>query len=680
MKLPVSWLKKYIEVKLPAQKLADKLTLSGTKVEEVLDSSGDGAVIDIEVTSNRPDCLSVMGLAVEVAAITGKKAHFPKAYSVPEKPARPRANTAVSIHIEDKKGCNRYTARILKNVQVRPSPAEAQRLLTLAGTRAISNVVDATNYVLYECGQPMHAFDLDKIHGEHIDVRRSKKGEKFLGIDGIEYTLDEKTLVIADAERVIAIAGVMGGKLAEVTDSTKNILLESAYFDPGSVRQASKKYKISTESSYRFERGVNPEHIARASKRCAELIHEWAGGEDVSGLLDKNFSPKKNEKPIRLRMDRLEEAIGLRLSQARVVSILKSLSFSVKRSGKDSLWVKPCAGRRDVAQEVDLFEEVLRIEGFERVGHRIPATHYSEEPVRDAKATGLLKLKRYMASIGFDEIMTFSLLSGKKLEQAGFSLSQAHRLVNTTSAEQEYFRPSLLPGMLEAVLFNVHRKASSLKLFEVGNRLIGGREETVLAACLYGAADENWAKKSSTSFYDLKGALENILDRFGVRGAQWQTAGSDSRFSAIADVREEAGSLGFCGEVASALVQRWDIPHALYYGEILLENLFERTPSWTRIRPVPRYPAVRRDIAFIIDNRVSVKDLEAAMRNASSPYLQSVNLFDQFMGKNVPDGKRSLAFSLSYQKEDGTFTDEEIQNLQKKVGDNLKRLYQVEFR
>ena len=680
MKLPISWLKKYIEVKLPAQKLADKLTLSGTKVEEVLDPSGDGAVIDIEVTSNRPDCLSVMGLAVEVAAITGKKTHFPKAYSISEKAARPRTNTALSIHIEDKKGCPRYTARILKGVQVLHSPADVQRLLALSGTRAISNVVDATNYVLYECGQPMHAFDLDKIKGEHIDVRRSKKGEKFLGIDGVEYTLDDKTLVIADAESVIAIAGVIGGKLAEVTDTTKTILLESAYFDPGSVRQASKKYKISTESSYRFERGVNPEHIAHASKRCAELIKEWAGGEDVSGLLDKNFSPKKNERPIRLRMSRLEEAIGLRLSQNRVASILKNLSFSVKSLGKNSLQVRPCAGRRDVSQEVDIFEEVLRIEGFEQVGHRIPATHYAEEPVRDAKATGLLKLKRYMASIGFDEIVTYSLLSGKKLEQAGFSLSQTHRLVNTTSAEQEYFRPSHLPGMLEAVLFNVHRKASSLKLFEVGNRLVGGREETVLALSLYGAADENWAKKSPVSFYDTKGALGNILDRFGVHGAEWQATGSDAKFSVIAEVRDETGYLGFCGEVAPALIQRWDIPHALFYGEILLENFFERTPSWTRIRPVPRYPVVRRDIAFIIDNRVSVKDLETAMRNASSPYLQSVALFDQFTGKNMPEGKRSLAFSLSYQKEDGTFTDEEIQNLQKRVGDNLKRLYQVEFR
>ena len=680
MKLPISWLKKYIPVKLPAQKLADKLTLSGTKVEEVLDASGDGAVIDIEITSNRPDCLSILGLAVEVSAITRQKVRLPKAYLTPEKPARPRSNTDVTIHIEDKKGCPRYTARVLKNVKACPAPAEVQRLLTLAGTRAISNVVDATNYVLYECGQPMHAFDLDKIRGQHIVVRRSKQGEKFLALDGNEYTLDDKTLVIADGERVVALAGVMGGKLTEVTQETKNVLLESAYFDPALVRQASKKYKITTESSYRFERGVNPEYIAKASKRCAELIHEWGEGEDVSGLMDKNFISKKKEKAVFLRMDRLEEALGLRIPQNRAVSILKSLSFPVKISKKGTLQVQRIPARRDVAQEADLHEEILRIEGFERVGHRIPVTNYSEEPVRDKKATGMLELKRFMADAGFDEIMTYSLLSGKKLEEAGFLPNNAHRLVNATSIEQEFFRPSLLPGMLETVLFNVHRKATSLKLFEVGNRLLKGKEETVLSVAFYGSGEENWSIKSNLSFYDLKGALENVLDRFGVKGAKWAAADSDAQFSCLSEIREESGLFGFCGEVAPELIRRWDIPHGLHYGEILLDNLFDRPTSWTRIRSVPRFPAVRRDIAFMIDNRVSVNDLETAMRNASSPFLDSVTLFDQFTGKNVPEGKRSLAFSLSYQKEDGTFTDEEIQNLQKKVGESLKRLYQVEFR
>ena len=679
MKLPVSWLKKYIDVTIPAQKLADRLTMSGTKVEQVHDPSGD-AVLDIEVTSNRPDCLSLLGLAVEVSAVTGKKVRVPKAYRVSERAARPRANAALTIHIEDKKGCPRYTGRVLGGVQVRPSPGEVQRLLSSTGTRAIANVVDATNYVLFECGQPMHAFDLDKLRGERIIVRRSKNGEKLLGIDGNEYLLDDKTLVIADGERVIAIAGVIGGKLTEVTGSTKNVLLESAYFDPVSVRYASKKYKITTESSYRFERGVNHENVARASLRASELIREWAGGADVSGLVDKSFYPRKDQKPITLRMRRLERVLGLAIAPNRAAGILKDLSFPVRRTGKDILRVQPIAARRDVAKEVDLLEEVLRVEGFKKVAERAPQGRESFEDRRDKKALGVRRLKRFLAAMGFDEIVTYSLLSEKKITDSGFRISECQCVTNATSAEQQFFRPSLMPSMLEAILFNVHRKASLLKFFEIGNRCRSGREETALSIALYGAIEENWTKKHAGSFYDLKGVLENVTDELGVRPIEWTPAPSDPSLASGADLLLDGRPVASAGEVSAAILRRWDIPHEVFYTELVLDGLFETQPEKLKLRPIPKFPLVRRDIAFIIDNRVSVKDLETAMRNAASPYLHSVALFDQFTGKNVPEGKRSLAFSLSYQKEDGTFTDEEIQNLQKRLSESLKRLYQVEFR
>lgn len=679
MKLPVAWLKQYLDVKLPAAKLAERLTLSGTKVEDVRDPQGE-AVIDIEVTSNRPDCLSILGLAREVSAVLGGHVRVPKAYLSPEKPARPRSNAALTVHIEDKKGCPRYTGRVLRNVQVRPSPSEAQRLLAAMGSRPISNAVDVTNFVLFECGQPMHAFDLDKIRGERVVVRRSRNGEKFLGIDGIEYALDDNTLVIADGERVVAIAGVMGGKLTEVTEGTKNILLESAYFDPALVRQASKKYRLTTESSYRFERGVNPELVGRASARAAGLMREWAGAEDVSGLLDKDFSQKKTLRPIRLRLSRLQEALGLPVKASRAAAILKKLSFPVRSKGGDTLEVKPILSRRDVTEEVDLHEEVLRIEGFEKVGLRLPATRYSFEPLVDRKALGLMELKRYLAGEGFDEIRSYSLLSAKKLADTMIPESDCHRVINASSAEQGFFRPRLLPGMLEAVLFNVHRKASSLRFFEIGNRYRGGREETVLALALYGPLDENWVKKHPSSFYDLKGMVENVMDHLKVRPAQWAPEVSDTAIACGADLVVDGRSAGSAGEVSPAILRRWDIPHELFYAELDLEGLFDREAERLKVRPVAKFPLVRRDIAFIIDNRVSVKDLEMAMHNAASPYLHAVTLFDQFTGKNVPEGKRSLAFSLSYQKEGGTFTDEEIQSLQKRLGENLKRLYQVEFR
>jgi phenylalanyl-tRNA synthetase beta chain len=679
VKLPILWLKKYIDVKMPVEKLAEKLTLSGNKVESVKNPSAD-AVIEIEVTSNRPDCLSVLGLAQEVAAFTGRRVRFPEAYRRNESPARPKKENIFDIHVEDKKGCPRYTGRVIRNVRVAPAPSEAQRFLSSVGTRTISNIVDATNYVLFECGQPMHVFDLDKIRGGRIHVRRSKANEKFLGLDGIEHTLDDKTLVIADSERVIAIAGVLGGKLTEVTEVTKNILLESAYFDPIPVRQASKKYKITTESSYRFERGVNPENVGRASKRASELILEWAHGEDVSGLLDKNYLPAKKSKSIVLRSQRMEKILGLKVPLNRAAQILKNLSFQTTRSGRDNLKVKLISSRRDVTKEIDLIEEVLRIEGFDKVGHRLPPSRYTFEDLRDRKAMGLFRLKRYLASIGLDEIMTHSLLSGKKLSDTGFDLSDCHKVVNPVSAEQEYIRPNLLAGMLEALLFNIHRKATLLKFFELGNRYQHGREETALSLALYGPSEENWAKKYPSSFYDLKGVLENVMDHLRMHAFEWTPSSSNPALVAGSDLLWEGQKIASLGEVSDAIRGRWDIPHEVFYAEIVLEKVFEARHEIMKVRPVAKFPAVRRDIAFIIDNRVSVKDLESAMRSAASPYLYSTTLFDQFVGKNIPAGKRSLAFSLSYQKEDGTFTDDEIQALQQTLGDNLKRLYQVEFR
>src|SRR3989338_364787 len=290
MKLPISWLKKYIDISITPERLSDLLTLSGTKVEHVEKKDGE-AVLQIEVTTNRPDCLSLLGLAQEVSALTGKKIKFP---SLSKKSAG--GINSVKVEIEDKKGCPKYTARLLKNVSIKASSLEIQKFLGFMDTRPISNTVDATNFTLFETGQPLHAFDYDKIEGGVVVVRRAKKGEKFLAIDGVEYPLDETTLVIADAKRPISIAGVMGGKLTEVTPSTKNVLLESAYFDPALVRQASRRYKLFSESSYRFERIVDIQRVPAASAREKDLILNWAGGRKIGPMVGRDFSKKVKEK------------------------------------------------------------------------------------------------------------------------------------------------------------------------------------------------------------------------------------------------------------------------------------------------------------------------------------------------------------------------------------------------
>ncbi|HXV18603.1 MAG TPA: phenylalanine--tRNA ligase subunit beta, partial [Candidatus Omnitrophota bacterium] len=354
MKLPLIWLKEYIDPRMATDKLAEALTMSGSKVEGVDNKLGE-PIIEIEVTTNRPDCLSLLGLANEVAALSGKIVKTPQAYK-DLAPAKKNART-VDITIEDKRGCPRYTARVIEGVRVAPAPEKIRKVLELMGTRPISNVVDATNFVLFECGQPLHAFDIDKLRGGRIVVRRSKKGEKFLGIDGVEYTLDDETLVIADASGPVAIAGVMGGKLTEVTDETKNILLESAFFDPAAVRRAGKKYKLTTESSYRFERRVNPDNVPYASQRAAELIMEWAGGRDTSALIDKDHQEKGAAGKVALRLDRMEKILGMKVPQTRVSQIFRSLSLETHPAGHKVV-LDRTGFRDDLKIEEDLIEEV----------------------------------------------------------------------------------------------------------------------------------------------------------------------------------------------------------------------------------------------------------------------------------------------------------------------------------
>ncbi len=680
MKLPLSWLKEYVDVSLAPERLAEALTMSGTKIESV-----ENGVLEIEVTTNRPDCLSILGLAREVAALTKKRAREPRVSL-----ADPRTKARrFPVRIEDRRGCPYYTARVLEGVSVRPAPRTAQDHLALVGTRAINNAVDATNYVLFETGQPLHAFDLDKLRGG-IVVRRARQGEKFLGIDGIEHTLDGETLVIADDSGPVAIAGVIGGKKTEVTQATRNILLESAYFDPRTVRRASRHYKISTESSYRFERGVDIFRVDWASRRAATLILEWGGGA-LKGGGSSGAPPKAAATPVRLRLARLNRVLGTSVPAARIVSILNSLGFRAKRSGAEGVTSVSPSFRRDVTQEADLIEEVLRIEGFEKIPTLVPPTSYTERYLQD-RLTQLPKervpqIKRDLAAQGFQEIITYSLLSGRALTDSSFDLARyaANRIANAVSAEQEYLRPSLLPGALQALVHNVHRKAASARFFEIGKCYREGRERRAAGLLLYGGIEQNWRRKTDASFFELKGAVGNLAEFLGLDGVTLGMPDARStctRYANRAELSAGGRSIGFAAAVHPSVLKSWDIPGETFFAEIDLDAALEiaRSREPLRARPVPKFPSVRRDIAFISQEKVPVAALETTILGAGRPYLKEARLFDQFTGKNIPSGKRSLAFSLAYQKETGTFTDDEITALQTRVGEALKNEHAVEFR
>ena len=677
MRLPYSWLRQYVDVKLAPEKLARALTLSGTKVESVA-RHGDDTVIHIEVTTNRPDCLSITGLARETAALSGKRIQFPKIGPVASK------GEALRVRVEDKKGCPRYTARLIRGVSVKPAAPVVQKWLDAVGTRAINNVVDATNFVLFETGQPLHAFDFDKLAGGGIIVRRALKGEKFLAIDGSTYELDAETLVIADREKPVAIAGVMGGKLTEVTESTKNVLLESAYFEPVTVRRASKRYKLTTESSYRFERGVDPGAVAPASARARDLILEAAGGRETGGFLDANFLPKSKPRRIALDVLRVNRRLGLSVSAPRVVSILKSLNIPAAASGKNRVVANAPDFRRDLLEEIDIAEEILRVEGFDKVTAKLPERHaYFEVPPQTKKKEALPELKKRLALMGFWEAITYSFVSEKMLVDCGERPERCFKVKNPVSADWTHLRPSFLPGLLQCARYNVHRKADRLSFFEIGKRFVKGEdpeEQTALAVLLYGPLENNWMRKSASSFYDVKGAIENAIRFLGAREFEWRPLTDDRRFDGAATLLLGGKPVGMAGSVSARSLERWDIPHEVFFAECSLEWVPSQKPITPQAQPLPKFPAVRRDIAFVIDEKFSVKTIAESIIKTGSPYLKEAELFDQYIGKNIARGKRSLAFSLCYRKETGTFTDEEIRLIHERVGQALKSEYKVELR
>ncbi len=653
MKLPILWLKDYIQLSQSPEKLAESLTLSGNKVEALAKKDGED-VIEIEVTTNRPDTLSILGLAREVSAITGKSVTAPKISKEPTSGLTDKKS--VSITIQDSKACPLYTARLIRNVLIQTSPVDIQKKLSLVDLRPINSAVDVTNFVLFEMGQPLHAFDFDKIVGGKIIVRFAKLGEKFLALDGVEYTLDEKTLVIADAEKPIAMAGVIGGKLTEVTSLTKNILLESALFDPALVRRASKRTKISTDSSYRFERGVDREAVSRASRRAMDLILKLAGGTETSGLLVKESKNSNKPAPIQFSTEWLKNFLGLEVKEARASQILKSLGFGVQSAKKGTLKVLAPSWRRDCQIPEDLAEEILRIEGFDKVPVKIAPMRHAIEPFIDRKAEQIFELKKYLASLGLSEIVTYSLLSEKMIKESGVENSTPQKIKNALSADIEYFRPHLKVGALNAVAFNLNRKASSLKLFEVGRVIFQGAEKISLGITLCGNFEENWRRRYEAGFFELKGILKNVEHHLG----------------AAIPVSPEALSAG--------VRLAWGIEKPVYYAEIFLDEILGAPQEVRRLKPIAKYPSVKRDIAFLIDRKIEALEIEKIILENGGSVLKGAQLFDEYAGKNIPSGKRSLAFSLEYQKESGTFTDDEIQALQQKVGEALKTKFGVEFR
>lgn len=674
MLISYDWLKDYVDINVSPEKLGEMLTMAGLPVESIK-KTASGHVLELEVTANRPDWLSHIGVAREVAAITGKKLKIPglsklrttnderlprrsiqSLYELNAKAGR------TTIRVENKSLCPRYTARVIRNVKVGESPAWLKVRLESMGLRPVNNIVDITNFCLFETGEPMHAFDLDKISGSGVIVRKARKGEKIIAIDGIERSLDEDTLVIADSSRPIAIAGVMGGLNTEVNYSTKNILLEAAYFDPISIRRTSRKSALSTESSYRFERGVDISNILYSSDRAADLICEIAGGAPCK-IIDVRGKAKKRA-PITLRNSKLCSVLGFDIPGPQAVKILKSLSLSLKSSSKDKANFIAPAFRNDLNYEIDLIEEVARVFGYDKIPGTVgPVTKNSGKLQCGTAVFG--RIKGVLTGLGYDEVITYSLLSKNTIDMSGLLSQDAVRLKNPLSTEQEVMRPGLLPGMLGAVLWNINRRHKDLKLFEMGHVYTKTEnaftEKQQLGFCVTGGI-LGWGGISRPyTFFDLKGTVEALFDSLKIDGLEFTSTGN-KRFSpgSCASVGINGNDIGIIGEVDGRILSGFDIKEPVYMCEIYAENLLPLINTHKRFSQLPKYPAVLRDISIIVDKGIKNSDIALAITQSAGGILKNTKLIDRYSGKQISDGKISLTYRLEYQSPEKTLEEKDV--------------------
>ncbi|MBI2845590.1 MAG: phenylalanine--tRNA ligase subunit beta [Chloroflexi bacterium] len=629
-------------------------------------------VLDFKLTPNQAHLLSIVGIAREVAALTAQKLRLP---STELKSTGRPIQELVQIEVQDEDLCPRYSASVILEVKPGPSPAWLQRRLRAAGMRPINNIVDVTNYIMLESGQPLHAFDFDKLRGHKIIVRRAGPGATFTTLDGVGRQLLPETLVIADGEGAVAIGGVMGGLESEVSDATRAVLLESANFERASIRRTSRALRIRSEASIRFDKGLDPESTIPALRRATQLIQELAGGEIAEGFIDLYPNPVA-KKRIELPLVEVERLLGVARSREEVKGLLASLEFTSRQLGRDILLVEVPTYRQDVTEAADLVEEIARLWGYDK----IPSTLFSEEvPTPKTNWDGYweTEARQVLAEARFYEAMTYSLVNNKDLEAfPSWAVDDGERLriSNPMVPEEDTLRTTLLPSLLRNISPNL-RDHEEVSLFELA-RVYQGRkgdlpeEKRRLALASAGISAPDWATaKRLRDFYDLKGAIEALLRALGISGFQFVSSNYPSfgagRQGQLILNGKQAGILG---EVHPKLMKEFDLGKAtVIVAELDFDLLASLASPDLTVKPLPRYPAVVQDLALILDQSIAAAQVEELIREAGGRILEEVRLFDVYQGEGIPSGKKSLAYSLSYRSPDRTLTAEEVSRLQEKI-------------
>lgn len=658
----------------------------GSRLDSALGLSD--TVFEFDLTPNRPDCLSVIGIAREIAAMQNTPLKYPD-FTLTDKGTTIAKLTSVKIEAPDH--CPRYAARLLENVTVKTSPFWLQDRLLSVGLRPINNVVDITNFVLMETGQPLHAFDFDRLAENRIVVRTAARGEKFVTLDQKERILDPETLMICDGEKAVAIGGVMGGLNSEIEDTTTRVLIESAYFNPVSIRKTSKKLGLSTDASHRFERGVDPGGTIHAVNRASRLMEKIGGGALIEGLIDE-YPKIQSANPIHLSVKQTERLLGIELDRDRIKELLKSIEFKVDTTSddEDAVIVAAPTFRVDISRPEDLMEEVARLSGYSNIPTTFPQMPSEARP--PAKKLELRnRTKQLMNGFGFTEVITYSFAHELSVDELRLKKKDPRRaminILNPLTEDQAVMRTSLLPGLLDTVRYNNSQQIKNLKIFEIGKVFINSdppnlpQEPEILTALWTGTRNAGtWHDRGILcDFYDMKGVAEGLLNALKLDKIRFTTMPHDfcdyTRPGYTAQIMANDSKVGLIGEIHPLVRERYDLAQTVYDLELELDKLTSLIPESIFFKPLPKFPAIYRDITVIVNKSIETQQVIDTVANSNEQLVESLHLFDVYEGDPIPARKKSISFRITYRSSSKTLEDVDVNDLHKSITDKLLQAF-----
>ncbi len=680
MKISTNWLKDFVTITPPLEALADRLTMAGLEVKRIeIKPEIKDTVFEVEVTTNRSDWLSHLGVAREIRAVENTGLKVPLVQNPEHRPMPP----GWRLDLKEAEGCPYYSACIIEGVEHHETPDWIKNRLLACGLRSVSLIVNITNYILLEMGQPLHAFDADMLCGKEIQIRRAKPGETFTAINGIHYQLQTDDLVIADKERAVALAGVMGGRETEVNERTRNIVLESAFFTPRWVRKTTLRHGISSESSYRFERRVDPEGVDFGRERAIKLFAELTGARLISSVLKAGRKPTLEKTRIHLNLDQVKKVLGVDFKAHQVHSVFNRLGFETKNEGQETWIVAIPSYRPDLERPVDLIEEVARIIGYDKIAETLPRRAPVEIPAHPLRALEE-KTRDFFAGAGLFEAITYSLVNPKQFELADYESKEFVEIHNPIHQELTLLRPSFLVSFLDVLCRNERLGERSVSLFEVANlykKPKGGLPEEFkyLGIMLAGEQNRGWEDvKRGFNFFDLKGILETYFDFLGIQNYAFEPQ-EISFLLPAALIKVEGEVAGVIGELTPSLCKKWDLRDKAFFAEVSLDQLKPYAERRKKFKEIPKYPSIERDLSLVVDEEVTSREIIVQIEGLGKGTIRAVKLFDLFRGGRVPRGKKNLAFRITYQSPDRTLLSEEIQILHNEIAAKISRKFQASF-